>query len=61
MARVTYNGGHVAVEVASPDGGFVVVKRGETVEVDDATADGLCEQEQWTRADEPVSKGKGDK
>ena len=64
MAKVTvkYDGPHAAVEVLS-DGETVTVERGKTVEVDEATANGLCEQEQWTRADaesKPANKGKGD-
>jgi hypothetical protein len=62
MAQVRYDGPHAAVDVLSAEG-TVTVARGEAVDVDEDTAKGLCEQDQWTRADaesKPATKGKGD-
>lgn len=63
MAKVVYNGPSLDVEVLSSEG-IVVFERGVAKDVDEATAKGLCEQEQWTavdRADAPSDKGKGGK
>jgi hypothetical protein len=58
--KVEYRGPHESVEVPLADGGNVVVRRGEAVEVPDAIAKGLLVQGTWKadkgEAEEPVAE-----
>lgn len=58
--KVEYRGPHESVEVPLADGGSVVVRRGEVVEVPDATGRGLIVQSGWKapkgKADEPADE-----
>lgn len=53
MTRVTYIGGHDAVDL--PEIGVENLARGESLEVDDTYADLLLEQpDNWTAGDPPA-------
>lgn len=45
--KVEYRGPHKSVEVPLGDGSTIVVRRGESVEVDDSVAAGLVVQSTW--------------
>lgn len=53
--RVRYNGGIAAVEIRLPDGQWLTVKRGGTVEVPDEIGAGLIERSDWSEV-KPVRK-----
>lgn len=48
--KVEYRGPHKSVEVPLADGGNVVVRRGESVDVPDAVGQGLLVQGTWKAA-----------
>lgn len=58
MKSVQYDGPHAEVEV--PDAG-IVAQRGVPVEVDEAVAKRLLEQETWSEPKPPATKTKGGK
>lgn len=61
MQRIEYIGPHEAVDLALPNGGWVQVDRGGTVEVDDEHAASLLEQKtNWQRAAGKTKAGASD-
>jgi hypothetical protein len=58
--KVEYRGPHESVEVPLGDGSAIVVRRGESVEIDDSVAAGLLVQSTWRESRAKASEPKPD-